>query len=124
MSDGKLPLSFSAETLKEVKQLLRGSDPNAPLVDRLRNPPTPYSPALLREEAAGRIEELEAEVTRLRGALKEIANYKLSAPKRNFSGPNPWDELDATVPASEAEYMISVACDAIASTHGLKGEPK
>ena len=76
------------------------------------------------EAAQSRIEELEAELMRLRGALKEIANYKLSAPKRNFSGPNPWDELDATVPASEAEYMISVACEAIASTQGLKGEPK
>ena len=70
MSNDKLPLSFSRETLEEVKSLLRGADPGAPLVDRLRNPRTPYSPALLREEAADRIEELEAKLAKAVEALE------------------------------------------------------
>lgn len=112
MSEDKLPLSFSRETLDEVKALLRGADPDAPLVDRLRNPRTPYSPALLREEAAARIEELEAKLAKaVEGLMKIKSTYY-----REAANPSP-----ETI-RRMAACMNGIARDTIAEINGGDNE--
>lgn len=65
MDDGRNGTARSIDWGKlspsEIAEALRGADPDAPLPERLRNPRTPYNPSALREEAADRIEQLEAE---------------------------------------------------------------
>lgn len=43
---------------EELADALRNSPPDAPLLERLRHPPSPYNPAKLRLEAAAQIERL------------------------------------------------------------------
>lgn len=56
----KLDLLGAALAQIDVVDLLKPSAPDAPLLERLRNPPSVYSPVALREEAAEEIERLRA----------------------------------------------------------------
>jgi hypothetical protein len=58
-----------------------------------------------------RIEELEAELATALAGLQEISDYEFTV-TRHWNGPSPEDEVDATVPKIEAEYMQEIAFNA------------
>lgn len=84
----------------DVEAMLQPSTPDATLVDRLRNPPSVYSPVALRNEAADEIDRLRSamreawvEIERLRAALKPFSNAVYN------------DNGDVTItPASHHDY--------------------
>lgn len=58
------------------------------------------------------VKELKSRIDVLTEALQEIRDYKLTVTS-HWSGPSPEDELDATVPELEAEYMQEIASAAL-----------